>query len=200
MRGGGQYRLAVDTTSNLLSVYQNGRLTDTYPVTVGKPSTPTPVGDWVIIEKTENPGGPFGARWMRLSVPNGGYAIHGTDNPATIGQSVSHGCIRMRNEDVVRVYRMVPLGTMVTVTGQVFTTRLLHRYVTPGPDVQSLQQMMKTLGFYRGAVTGSYDAATEAAVRAFQSAYGLAADGMVGPDTAVAVQAQYDIRIGDTNP
>ena len=44
-----------------------------------------------------------------------GYALHGTNNPASIGQSVSHGCIRLRNEDIAQLYEMVPLGTPVFI-------------------------------------------------------------------------------------
>lgn len=54
---------------------------------------------------------------MRLSVPNGGYGIHGTNNPGSVGRAVSHGCVRMHNEDVIQVYQTVPLGTLVTITG-----------------------------------------------------------------------------------
>lgn len=48
----------------------------------------------------------------RLELGNG-YGIHGTDKPESIGQSVSHGCVRMRNEDIERLYPMVPVGTPV---------------------------------------------------------------------------------------
>lgn len=44
-----------------------------------------------------------------------GYGIHGTDQPQTIGQSVSHGCVRMRNEDIERLYPMVAVGTPVYI-------------------------------------------------------------------------------------
>jgi lipoprotein-anchoring transpeptidase ErfK/SrfK len=44
-----------------------------------------------------------------------GYALHGTNNPASIGQSVSHGCIRLRNEDIQTLYEMVPVGTPVFI-------------------------------------------------------------------------------------
>lgn len=44
-----------------------------------------------------------------------GYALHGTNNPASIGQSVSHGCIRLRNEDIEHLYRIVPVGTPVFI-------------------------------------------------------------------------------------
>jgi hypothetical protein len=50
----------------------------------------------------------------RLSIGNG-YAIHGTNDPASIGHAVSHGCVRLRNEDIATLYRMVPLGTPVYI-------------------------------------------------------------------------------------
>ena len=44
-----------------------------------------------------------------------GYALHGTDKPESIGRSVSHGCVRLRNEDIETLYRMVPVGTPVYI-------------------------------------------------------------------------------------
>jgi hypothetical protein len=56
--------------------------------------------------------GVMGTRRLELG---DGYGIHGTDHPETIGQSVSHGCVRMRNEDIERLYPMVPVGTPVYI-------------------------------------------------------------------------------------
>jgi len=68
------------------------------------------------------PGGhplnPLGKLAMYLG--SSAYRIHGTDAPWTIGQAVSHGCIRMYNEDVADLYPRVPVGTHVTVTWQRF--------------------------------------------------------------------------------
>ena len=50
----------------------------------------------------------------RLNIGDG-YALHGTDKPQTIGQAVSHGCVRLRNEDIETLYRMVPVGTPVFI-------------------------------------------------------------------------------------
>ena len=50
----------------------------------------------------------------RLNLGNG-YALHGTDNPSSIGQAVSHGCIRLRNEDIAHLYETVAVGTPVYV-------------------------------------------------------------------------------------
>jgi len=50
----------------------------------------------------------------RLNIGNG-YALHGTNNPASIGQAVSHGCVRLRNEDIAKLYDMVSVGTPVYI-------------------------------------------------------------------------------------
>ena len=50
----------------------------------------------------------------RINLGNG-YALHGTNNPASIGQAVSHGCVRLRNEDIETLYPMVPVGTPVYI-------------------------------------------------------------------------------------
>ena len=44
-----------------------------------------------------------------------GYALHGTNNPSSIGQAVSHGCVRLRNEDIAYLYEIVPVGTPVYI-------------------------------------------------------------------------------------
>jgi lipoprotein-anchoring transpeptidase ErfK/SrfK len=59
------------------------------------------------------PGNPLGARALYLG--NTDYRIHGTNNPASIGTQVSSGCIRMRNDDVIDLYRRVSIGTKVIV-------------------------------------------------------------------------------------
>ncbi len=198
--GGGRYHINVDNVRNMLFLYDTGKITASYRVSTGKNSTPTPLGDWVITEKYPNPGGEFGAAWMRLSVPNGGYAIHGTNDPQDIGRSVSHGCIRMNNPDVTQLYNIVPMGTLVTITGQVITHRVLHLNVSPGPDVTEVQDMLQALGYYRAPLSRVFDANTDAAVRSLQRDHQLVVDGIVGSKTAVKLQAAYDIARGDIHP
>ena len=96
-----------------LKLYDGNRVLKKYPIAVGKMVTATPVGTYIIINKQLNPGGPFGAFWMGLSRPH--YGIHGTNNPSSIGKSVSHGCIRMHNEDVLELSSLVLLGTTVKI-------------------------------------------------------------------------------------
>jgi len=80
-----------------------------------------------------HPMNPLGKQAMYLGTS--AYRIHGTDAPWTIGQAVSHGCIRMYNEDVADLYPRVPVGTHVTVTWQRFPTgAAAASYSAPAPQ------------------------------------------------------------------
>lgn len=107
------YKIAIHIKPRQLALFHESKLQKTYPVAVGKPSTPTPTGEFTIINKAVNPGGPFGTRWLGLSKPHIG--IHGTNNPASIGQAVSKGCIRMYNKDVEALFPLVGIGTPVSI-------------------------------------------------------------------------------------
>lgn len=107
------YTITVNTSAFTLTLYKNGQWYRSYPVAIGKPSTPTPKGTFKIVNKALNPGGPFGARWLGLSKAH--YGIHGTNNPSSIGNAVSNGCIRMHNRDVIKLYNFVPIGTTVKI-------------------------------------------------------------------------------------
>ena len=103
------YWIDVSTKKHQLKLFNGKKLIKTYPVAIGKMLTPTPYGTYKIINKQPNPGGPFGVLWMGLSKPH--YGIHGTNNPSWIGKSVSHGCIRMQNHDVLELSSKVPIET-----------------------------------------------------------------------------------------
>ena len=103
----------VSTSRHQLKLFDGNKLIKTYPIAVGKILTPTPTGTYTIINKQSNPGGPYGVLWMGLSKPH--YGIHGTDNPASIGKNVSHGCIRMYNDDVLELSLRVIVGTEVFI-------------------------------------------------------------------------------------
>jgi len=194
------YRISVDVVQKILTLTLGNDVVATFPVAVGKPQTPTPLGDWKIVLKTVNPGGPFGARWMRLSITFGGYGIHGTNNPASIGKAASHGCIRMFNEDVIKLYDLVPVGTPVKVFGRVDLGRLLKTGVEPGYDVSVVQQNLAILGYYRFDVDSFYGEQTQEAVRRFQQDIGLSPDGIVGPQTYEKLQQRVDIAAGNEEP
>ena len=107
------YSVIVYTGERRLDLFRDGILYKSYPVAVGKPSTPTPKGSFKIINKDSDPGPRFGARWLGLSVPHIG--IHGTNHPQSIGQDVTEGCVRMYNPDIEELYWMLPVGTPVTI-------------------------------------------------------------------------------------
>ena len=107
------YSITVNTKMKRLTLFRDGKVFKTYPVAIGKMLTPSPKGTFRIINEQVNPGWPYGARWMGLSKK--GYGIHGTNNPASIGKSVSQGCIRMHNKDVIEVSNLVSVGTIVRI-------------------------------------------------------------------------------------
>ncbi|MHB9941916.1 hypothetical protein CF065_09855 [Clostridium sporogenes] len=109
------YRIVINTKAHTLTLFRDNNVYKTYKVAVGKPSTPTLKGTFKIINRAINPGGPFGARWLGLNIPYGDYGIHGTNNPSSIGKSVSNGCIRMFNNQVIELSNLVPIGTTVTI-------------------------------------------------------------------------------------
>lgn len=107
------YRIIISKSKRTLQLFRNNQLIKTYPVAIGKMLTQTPIGTFVIVNRQPNPGGPFGVMWLSLS--KAGYGIHGTNNPSSIGKSVSHGCVRMHNHDVLELAKQVPNGTRVTI-------------------------------------------------------------------------------------
>ncbi len=107
--------LAINTIIRKLYYYNGEKLIKEYPVAVGKTSTPTPPGNYKVKNKIVNPGGMLGTRWMGLTIPGGNYGIHGNNNPSSIGQAVSHGCIRMHNYHVEELFPQIPIGTPVHI-------------------------------------------------------------------------------------
>ncbi len=107
------YTIYVSLSTRKLSLYKNGAIVKVYPVGVGRMLHETPKGLYIIINKAPNPGGPYGTMWMSISKKH--YGIHGTNDPSSIGNYVSRGCIRMYNEDVEELSRTVPIGTRVEI-------------------------------------------------------------------------------------
>ena len=127
--------LTIDRANFKLRYFKNLKLRRTYGIAVGAPGYETPTGRFSIQNKAVNPawsapdepwagayrnevvaGGspenPLKARWMGIV---GGVGIHGTAAEYSIGTAASHGCIRMRVADVIRLYRHVPVGTAVLI-------------------------------------------------------------------------------------
>lgn len=107
------YKIEVSVNQRWLRLYRNGMLQKQYPIAVGRMLFHTPVGEFIIVNHSPHPGGPFGTMWMSLSKDH--YGIHGTNDPSSIGKAVSHGCIRMYNRDVEELAAIVPNGTAVLI-------------------------------------------------------------------------------------
>jgi hypothetical protein len=117
--------LVVDRAALTATLYRNEKEIFHASVGVGKPTAPTPAGDFYVREELRNFGNPFygpvafgtSARSPTLTDwPGGGFiGIHGTNQPQLLPGHVSHGCIRMRNADILRLARLMPLGTPVTI-------------------------------------------------------------------------------------
>ncbi|WP_430791418.1 L,D-transpeptidase family protein [Virgibacillus flavescens] len=107
------YQIDVSVNNRWLRLLRDGVVQKQYPIAVGRILHGTPVGNFIIVNKAPNPGGPFGTMWMSLSKEH--YGIHGTNDPSSIGKAVSRGCIRMFNKDVEELASIVPVGTMVYI-------------------------------------------------------------------------------------
>ena len=117
-------RIIVSIADRRLVVVENNEVLAAFPVAVGAPTSPSPVGTFTVINRVTNPTyyrpgtviapgprNPIGTRWIGLS--RKGYGIHGTDEPSSIGYAKSHGCIRLRNADVERLFTQVRDGDVV---------------------------------------------------------------------------------------
>ena len=112
-----------------LALFENGKVVRTYPVAIGKTSTPSPIGAFKIVNRVTNPtydhkgqviargkNNPVGSRWMGLSAT--GYGIHGTNQPTSIGKAASTGCIRMSKSDLEELFELVNVGDAVEIRSE----------------------------------------------------------------------------------
>jgi hypothetical protein len=108
------------------TLYRGGRAVFTAPVGVGKPGTLTPAGRFYVMEKLRTVNSPvYGPYAIGTSAfaptlsewPGGGVVgIHGTNEPQLIPGRPSHGCIRMRNWDIARLWHLIALGTPIVIS------------------------------------------------------------------------------------
>jgi len=119
----------VSLVDRQLAVMQDGEVIATFQVAVGADVTPSPAGEFKVVNRVENPtyyhpglvipagkNNPLGSRWLGLSEK--GYGIHGTNAPGSIGHAASHGCIRLRNRDIERLFTLVNVGDTVKIRAE----------------------------------------------------------------------------------
>lgn len=117
--------LAIDLSERRLRVRRDGRTRRSFPIAVGAPGTPTPTGNFYLTAAWRPAEALYGRWAIETSAgatitdwPGGGViGIHGTNQPWLIGQAVSHGCIRMRNEDIMRLRRWARPGARLIIRG-----------------------------------------------------------------------------------
>ena len=123
------WSLTVRLRSHQLTVTRAGSTVRVLRIGVGRSVTPTPTGTYFITEllKQPDPAGPYGPYAFGLSAHsgvlqhfgrggNGQIGIHGTDQPQLIGTDASHGCVRLRNADIIWLTQRLPLGTPVIIS------------------------------------------------------------------------------------
>jgi len=121
------YRILIQRCSRQLTLFRGGRPVMTEPIAIGKPTTPTPLGDFYVdfVEKWR-PSSPYGP-WL-ISVTGfsevfqrfgeggvGQIGIHGTQSAASVGQPTSNGCIRMHNDAITRLAGLAVAGAPVLI-------------------------------------------------------------------------------------
>ncbi len=167
-----EFFIYVDLFENELSLMKDGELVETFTISPGTDENQTPIGEYTIVQKSKNWGGGFGSRWLGLDVPWGMYGIHGTNKPWLLGRNVSSGCIRMKNEDVERLYDIVPLHTRVHIDGPIMGSgEAEFKRLSKGSKgilVYIVQMRLRAAGYYNGTLDGIFDYEMETAIKAFQ--------------------------------
>jgi L,D-transpeptidase ErfK/SrfK len=124
-------KLLLKLSERRVYIYQSNQVKTSFPVAIGRSGWETPTGKYEVIQMQHDPtwqhpftgevvppgeGNPLGARWIGFWTDGTNYiGFHGTPNAETVGQRASHGCVRMYNQDVIQLFEMVKLGTVVEV-------------------------------------------------------------------------------------
>jgi lipoprotein-anchoring transpeptidase ErfK/SrfK len=122
-------QIVISLPDRQLALLVDGELIKVYAVAVGTSETPSPEGDFTIINHAVDPtyrhdgkeippgkSNPLGTRWMGLSLK--GYGIHGTNVQSSVGKAASHGCFRLKKKDVEELYSLIKVGDAVFIRGE----------------------------------------------------------------------------------
>ena len=122
-------RIVVSIPDRKLVLLEDGRVVKIYRVAIGASASPTPSGQFKIVHRVPHPAyyapgvvlppgpeNPLGTHWIGLDLKH--FGIHGTNQPRSIGRKASHGCIRMRNEDVAELFARVHAGDTVELLAE----------------------------------------------------------------------------------
>ena len=182
---------------------RDDKVVGVFPVAVGRISWETPPGNYTIVGRRRDPvwhvppsiqkemkergeevktvvpagpDNPLGSFWLQLSVP--GYGIHGTNKPSSVGKFTTHGCIRLRGDDIEHLYNEVPTGTTVDIVDEpVKVARLDGEVILLEVHQGSGKPMSPDTFTARLRAAGVEDQVNMAAARrAFDEKWGVAVD------------------------
>jgi lipoprotein-anchoring transpeptidase ErfK/SrfK len=119
-------KIVIHVRQRRLELFRGNRVIFESAISTGAADTPTPIGRFYIKERLipRNPNGPWGPAALGTSAyspvlkswsQGGPVGIHGTDDPTAIGRPASHGCIRLPNDAMRRLYALTPAGTPVQI-------------------------------------------------------------------------------------
>ncbi len=124
-------KLRLSLSDRKVYVHKGDTVEASFPVAIGKPGWETPTGEFAVASLIDGPGwtspftgevlppgpdSPLGDRWIGFWTDGTNViGFHGTPTRESVGQAASHGCVRMYNEDIRKMFDMVALGTPVTV-------------------------------------------------------------------------------------
>lgn len=119
-------RIEIDLSQRQILLFDEGEKVLTLTAAIGAPGTPTPTGNYYVNQRirTISPDGPFGPGAIGISAfsdvlqgwaQGGPIAIHGTNQPDSIGLAASYGCLRVNNNEVELLFDLVPAGTPVEI-------------------------------------------------------------------------------------
>jgi len=144
-------QIVVSFPDRKLALLEDDRVIKIYDVAVGAPVSPSPSGEFQIVQRLERPTyykpgvvigpgveNPLGTRWIGLSVK--GLGIHGTNRPDSVGKNASHGCIRLRNRDVEDLFARVKVGDRVSFIAE--RTDEVTRLFGGAPDPETASATM----------------------------------------------------------
>lgn len=160
--------VVINLPERLLYLFRNGKFVNYYPLSIGDESAEggrfrTPTGNYRIIEKLKSPtwyppawakdrtpvppgpNNPLGERWVGLSLPRTG--IHGTNDPINVGNSVTHGCMRMYPHLLEEFYQQVEVGFVARIeyeTSKLGKDSQGRLYLANFPDVYQKSNTMKS--------------------------------------------------------
>jgi hypothetical protein len=142
-------QIIVSIPDRKLALVFEGRTVKVYSIAVGAAQSPSPEGEFKVINRIENPTyykpgtviepgpeNPLGTRWIGLN--RKGYGIHGTNVPSSIGKAASHGCIRMRQQDLEELFTVLREGDVVRIRAN--RDEELAKLLTPEPTITTTEE------------------------------------------------------------